>query len=266
MTDRVGSGLHASGSAQHWLLERLPLIVTVVASVGLLAYGPIGQLENYHAFADQRVALGIPHAGDVVSNVGFAIVGVWGLQRLWSLRLRPAMAAGLAGYALFCLSLVLTSAGSTFYHLAPDNTRLVWDRLPIALACAGLLAAVRAESRTGANGALTTAVLALAAIASVLWWSITDRTGAGDLRPYLLLQLLPLVLIPLWQWTSGAAKADRMAFGLAILLYILAKAAELADHALYSALGSISGHTLKHLLATAAAAVLVRRFGTTTGA
>ncbi|MDM5181921.1 hypothetical protein PO883_32625 [Massilia sp. DJPM01] len=32
----------------------------------------------------------------------------------------------------------LTAFGSSWYHLAPDDTRLVWDRLPIALACVSL--------------------------------------------------------------------------------------------------------------------------------
>jgi hypothetical protein len=65
------------------------------------------------------------------------------------------------------------------------------------------------------------------------------------------------VLIPLWLWIHGAPRRDRLAFGVALMLYVLAKWAELNDHALLDALGGISGHTIKHLLATAAAAVIV---------
>ena len=99
---------------------------------------------------------------------------------------------------------------------------------------------------------LETLVLALAAVASVYWWDIS-----GDLRPYLLLQALPLVLIPLWQWIYGAARERRMAFAAAIALYVLAKVAELNDHAIYAITGTVSGHTMKHLLATLASAVVV---------
>jgi len=47
-------------------------------------------------------------------------------------------------------------------------------------------------------------------------------------------------------------------------LYVLAKLAEVLDHEIAAALGVVSGHTLKHLLATAATAAVVwgltRRF------
>ena len=234
----------------------LPSVVTVFTALSLLLYGPIPQPPSYHAFADQRVLAGIPHWGDVISNAGFGLVALWGLQVLWSLR-----GAGVTGcrwgYRLFLVSLLLTSFGSSFYHWAPDNSRLVWDRLPIALACAGLLAAVRAESKPGTNEIRWTIGLAVGAVASVLWWYVTENAGAGDLRPYLLLQGLPLVLVPLWQANAEASRTERAAFGIAILLYVLAKVAELNDQALYAHLGVMSGHTAKHVLATMSSAVLV---------
>ena len=79
-------------------------------------------------------------------------------------------------------------------------------------------------------------------------------SGYGDLRPYLLLQGLPILLIPLWQWIYKAPSADRLAFGGALMLYIIAKVAEVNDHQIAALLGAATGHTLKHLLATAAAA------------
>ena len=72
-------------------------------------------------------------------------------------------------------------------------------------------------------------------------------------------QGLPIILVPLWQAIHRAPAADRRSFALALLLYVAAKAAELHDHELFDILGWISGHTLKHLLATGAAAVLVNR-------
>ena len=49
----------------------------------------------------------------------------------------------------------------------------------------------------------------------------------------------------------------RLAFALAIGLYVIAKIAELNDRLLFDLTGWISGHTIKHLLATAAAAIIV---------
>lgn len=241
------------------ILPRLPLLITVVAVIAVLAYGPIAQFADFHQFADQVDWLGIPHAADVLSNIGFALVGLWGAWRLYPLRGQAAIAAGWPGYALFLAGLVLTAAGSSYYHLAPDDFRLIWDRLPISLACAGLLAAVRAETRRDGHALRDAVLLAVFAVAGVAWWYYTSLHGQGDLRPYLLLQGLVVVLIPLWQAEVRAPAADRVWFGAALALYLLARVAELNDHAWLAATDWVSGHTLKHVLATAAAAVLVGR-------
>ncbi len=250
-------------------LYRLPLFLTLLACAILVLYGPVPQLANYHAFADTGSLFGMHHAGNILSNAGFALVALWGLARLWPQRQHAAMRAGWPGYLLFMIALLLTAAGSSFYHAAPDNFRLVWDRLPIALACVGLLAAVRAETVGVAQGVTHGTrdawLLALLATASVGWWYASAQLGSEDLRPYLLLQILPLLLIPLWQKIYGSNAEDRAAFGWAIALYVLAKGAEVTDHALLAHLGGVSGHTLKHLLATAAAGVIVARLVRRTG-
>lgn len=235
--------------------HRLPLLLTLLLSAAALLYGPIAQLPNYHAFADQLTLLGIPHFADVLSNLGFAAVALWGLWRL-APRRHSHFPASWPGYALFLAGLLLTALGSSWYHLAPDDHRLVWDRLPIALASAGLLAGVWADCRQR-DSRLFAALLALAALSGVLWWYVTELDSVGDLRPYLLLQLLTILLIPLWQWLYRRPRSERLAFAAALGLYILAKLAELLDHQLAALLGPLTGHTLKHLLSTAATAVVV---------
>ena len=236
----------------------LPGLVTLLLFAAMLVNGPVAQLVDYHRFADQRFALGLPHALDVLSNLGFLLVGGYGMMRLKQSRKVLAMDPSRAGYRLFFLALMLTAAGSGWYHLAPDNARLVWDRLPIALACAGLLAAVCRDT-CGGPRALPLVFAALAS-ASVAWWRYTDLQGADDLGPYLLVQILPLVLIPLMQWQVDAPARQRRAYGIALGLYLLAKVCEVADHALFDALLMVSGHTLKHLLAAAAAMVITVDF------
>jgi hypothetical protein len=236
------------------LLVHLPLVVTIAAGALLLAHGPIPQFAHYHEFADQSALPGVSHAADVLSNIGFAAVAASGM-----LRWRLMHSAGRHGYRLFLAGLLFTAFGSGFYHLAPDDARLVWDRMPIALACAGLLAGVRAECLSKPDSRTDAWLLGVVAVLSVAWWYVTAQRGAGDLRPYLMLQCLPLILVPLWQWIYDAPRRDRIAFGCALALYVAAKFAELADHQLLAALGVVSGHTIKHLLATAAAAVIVAR-------
>lgn len=134
----------------------------------MLVYGPIAQTGDYHAFADHSELPGIPHAQDVLSNLGFAIVGIWGFFTLWPQRHHPAIKCSFLAYGLFMLGLTLTACGSAYYHLEPDNFRLLWDRLPIALACAGLLAAVWAETSLAEDRALVvTLLLVLYSVASV---------------------------------------------------------------------------------------------------
>lgn len=235
--------------------RHLPLLAATGLVLLLLLHGPIAQPEHYHRFADARSWLGLPNAADVLSNIGFAVAGLWG----WiAIRKRPAT-PGHAGYLLFTASLVMTAAGSFYYHLQPDDARLVWDRIPIALACAGLLAAVHGDATRTRHAGRHALLLGAAAIGSVFWWRIT-----GDLRPYLLFQALPLVLIPLWQWIDAAPREERACFAAAIALYIAAKAAELHDHEVMAIAGWMSGHTLKHLLATAAAFAILAGLTTRT--
>jgi len=240
----------------------MPTFAIAIVALLMLLHGPILQSERYHDFADHSLWAGIPHAADVLSNLGFAIVALWGALRLWWRR-HLAVRAGWVGYSVFLIALLLTSLGSTYYHLAPDDWRLVWDRLPIALACAGLLAGFRGQIVPSANVTLEVIGLAGFAVVSVAWWYVGQRSGGGDLRPYLMLQVAPLVLIPLWQAVYGARRADRLWFGLALLLYVVAKIAEVHDHEMYSTFGWITGHTIKHLLASAAAWVLVARLVST---
>ncbi len=240
------------------LRNHLPLFITAILSGAALLHGPIAQLANYHDFADQAMVFGIPHFADVLSNLGFALVALWGWLRLAPASRHVDIRNGWAGYRLFLIGLFFTAIGSSYYHLAPDNAHLVWDRLPIALACAGLLAGVWGDVREMKSAMLST-LLAIVAVFSVAWWYFTEQTGAGDLRPYLLLQALPIVLIPLWQWIHGAPRSERWAFGAALLLYVIAKFAELNDHEIAAALGLLTGHTLKHLLASVATAVIVSR-------
>src|SRR3982074_2319889 len=102
----------------------IPAGIVLLVAAAMFLHGPIQQFAHYHDFADRRAWLGIPNAGDVLSNVAFAVVGLWGF---WALRNKRHR------YRLFLWAIVLTAFGSGFYHLAPDNDRLLWDRLPIAL-------------------------------------------------------------------------------------------------------------------------------------
>jgi len=108
-----------------WLLSAFTIGVCAAAALFPRTPQPLA----YHDFADKRAWLGIPNFGDVVSNVAFAIAGAWGLIWLASPTARERFVEGRERWAYFAvfLGLLLTAFGSSYYHLAPDNARLVWD-------------------------------------------------------------------------------------------------------------------------------------------
>jgi hypothetical protein len=226
----------------------LLLAVAVAAVAGMFAVPPIRQDLAYHALADQRRLIGVPHALNVFSNAGFVIAGGWAFVRV--------ARAGLdrwervAGHT-FALGLVLTGLGSAWYHLAPGNATLVWDRLPLSTLFPVVFAVAIGDRVSVAAGRLLLAPLVLGAIASVLWWQQTD-----DLRAYVLAQFLPMVLIPLMLvLLPGHRPVTPLVTGVA--LYAAAKLAELGDHAVFALGGLVSGHTLKHLMSAVAAGFIV---------
>lgn len=229
-------------------------------AVALWSHGPTAQWASYHAFADQRPAWGIPHAADVLSNLPFALAGLWAL---WAARGAPQRGAWLPWRA-FALALVATAAGSAAYHWAPHNASLAFDRLPIAWACAALLCAFLAERREirWAHPAVLAMALGLASAAVALWWA-SEVAGQSDLRAYLFVQFLPMLIVPAallmrLPRQCGSALPDG-AWWAVLAGYAIAKGFELADHAVLDALGGwVSGHTLKHLVAAAAAGWLLR--------
>ncbi len=225
-------------------------VAVVLAVIGLLL-PTIPQPLSYHNFADHRAWLGIPNFGDVVSNLAFAIVGVWGL-----LALLASDAAKFVDrrerylYLVMFAGLILTALGSAYYHLAPGNTRLVWDRIPIMFVFMTLVSAVIAERVSVNAGLWLFPALQAVGIGSVLLWRAGELRGHGDLRLYAGIQvyaILVLLLVLLFP-----AKYSRGSdFAVVVGFYVLAKILEESDRHVFAVGHIVSGHTLKHLAAAA---------------
>ena len=238
---------------------RLLGIVTALVVVAALLLPPIPQPKSYHVFADWRSFLGIPNFGDVVSNLPFAVVGLWGLVFL--LRSDPEQFVDSRErwpYVIIFVGLLLTAFGSSYYHLNPDNARLVWDRLPMTIVFMSLVSATIAERVSLRAGLWLLPVLLLVGIGSVLQWHLSELHGAGDLRFYSAVQayavlflLIALLLPP--RYTRGSDLAIVAGF------YVLAKVLEILDKPIFELTRHIvSGHTLKHLAAAGAAYWILR--------
>ncbi len=230
--------------------------VTVAAAT--FSVGPWDLGPDYHRFADRRTLLGIPNALDVLSNVGLLIAGIAGMLIV---RRRPGAVADRrerAPWLLFFGAIVLTALGSAWYHRAPTNGTLVWDRLPMAAAFMALLAALVAERWSAAAGARMLVPSVAAGVGSVLYWHFTASAGRGDLRPYALVQFFPTVSVLLLLVLFPARYTHGAHWVVGLGLYALAKIAEVSDVPIFRAGSIVSGHTLKHLFAALAIAVFVR--------
>ena len=217
-----------------------------VALGACLALPAIPQRITYHAFHDGRSWLGIPNVLNVLSNAPFTIIGLFGLSFLNRATAGAIPMAVRPAYATLFAGLVLTGFGSAFYHWAPDNHTLVWDRLPMTLAFMGLFAAVIGERISPALGRRLLLPLVLLGLFSVLLWARVD-----DLRLYGVVQFYPVLAIPLILWAFPARHSHGAMLLAAIGCYVVAKLLEDADGRLFALGHLVSGHTLKHLAAAA---------------
>jgi hypothetical protein len=212
----------------------------------------------YHDFADQRAILGVANFLDVASNAGFLLAGIAGIVVVLRRRTIFAHPAERWPYAIFFLGVLLTAAGSGYYHLAPDNERLFWDRLPMTVTFMSLIAAQVVDRVSVRGGLALLAPLLLVGAASVVYWLATERAGAGNVIPYGLLQgyavVMMLLLAALYRsrYTRGAD--IYWVFG----AYIAAKLFETLDGELLRLGGLVSGHSIKHLAAAFAGFMVCR--------
>lgn len=226
-----------------YALYGLAAVLLVLA----FALPPFAQPQSYHDFADQRGWLGIPNYGNVASNVMFLVVGLAGLVAMRSAAVSAMASAARHAYTLMFLGLVFTALGSAYYHWAPSDTRLVWDRLPMTVVFMPLLAATYAE-RLGWRSDFPLWVVTLLGVGSVVYWKFSD-----NLMPYLIAQGGSIVLILLALLILPTPWTERRMLWPALGCYALAFVSEKLDMPIFRGMqGVISGHTIKHLLAAAA--------------
>lgn len=221
--------------------------LAIVCFVVLMLVTPaIPQSQEYHNFADHREFFGIPNTLNVISNFPFLVVGLVGLVLCYyGNYFKLSLPGELCGWTFFFVGVAAVAFGSSYYHLKPNDARLVWDRLPMTVAFTSIIAIFIIERVDARKGTFSIVPLILAGIISILYWRFFD-----DLRPYAVVQFVPIIAIPVmaillppmythstyWLWAAG--------------FYLLAKVEEAADVAIYNLSHQIvSGHTIKHLFA-----------------
>lgn len=221
--------------------------VLALYAAAWLALGPLPQDPAYHMFADLRTSLGglVPRAGDVLTNLAILAAGCYGLARRARFNVAPDERPA---SDLLILGTFLTAAGSAYYHWDPRNATLVWDRLPMMLVIPPILVLVLADRVNAAYARRALVPLTVFALASVLWWNVSEALGQEDVRLYFMVRVLLVLAVLLLlvfrrsRYTgSGWLVAALVAEGAMITC-------ERLDHQIFALTGGLaSGHNLKHL-------------------
>ncbi len=240
-------------------------LIFFIAAVGIIAtftFPPIPQDQSYLLFADSRSLWGIPNFGDVISNIPFSLVGVLGLltvRKHWKDNTRFTNPLEAVPFLVAFIGLILLGPCSAYFHWTPANDTLIWDRLPMTLVFMAFFSIIIAERIHLKTGLTLLPLFIAVGIGSVIYWSVTESQGQGDLRPYALVQFLPVLLIPLIlilfkpRYSGGRHLVE------VIVWYGLAKVFELLDTPIHVFTHHlVSGHTLKHLAAAVGIYGLVR--------
>jgi hypothetical protein len=199
----------------------------------------IPQDPSYHDFADKTIRYGIPHFFDVVTNVPFFFVGLYGLT-----------VTKRQDYRFFFIGFLLTAFGSAYYHWNPNNSTLVWDRLPMSISLMALCSAICADY--GVKSVKLYPAL-LFGIGSVLYWAKYD-----ELVPYALVQFGSLLYNFYLLMMKRSPYDTRLFLFLAFASYGMAKVTEMTDKKVYALLNNqVSGHNLKHLFAALGGVFLI---------
>jgi hypothetical protein len=226
--------------------------------VGLLAWGPIRLDGLSSRFADPHRLAGLPNGAVVLTNLPIVLAGLWGWvatrRSSWPREVRLPWQA-------FHGCVIVGGLTSALHHLMPSEPGFVAAQFVVSAAFVMLTFGVLAERvspRFGSPGGLRLAGM-LVGIALALVTLDAAAGSAIDLRPFVALQFLPVLLIP-----SGAVSLPgpltRSADWLAMLsLYAAGKILDAADAQVLLRTGWIGGHSLMHLCLAGVVAWLAYR-------
>lgn len=240
------------------------IIVAILATiVTVLSLDPVPQDIRYHQFADTRAWFGLANFSNVMSNLPFLLAGLYGLWHYYRHSLRVIEDIRYV-YLVFCVGVLLVALGSSYYHLAPDNSTLIWDRLPMTIAFMSFFVILLSEFVSVQLAKRLFLPLVILGVASVLYWYAGEQTGNGDLRLYALVQFVPIVFIPVILLLYRHSERPASGYWYLFSAYLIAKVFEYFDKDILQLLSFISGHSLKYLAAATGIWLFLRMF--TTGA
>jgi len=240
---------------------KFALLIAVTGGVifGVFQTSAIPQNIIHHYYFDQRNLYGIPNFWNVVSTLPFLLVGLSGFYLLSSYPQNVYLKQKRILYLMYSLALCLVTLGSSYYHLHPSNNTLLWYRLPMTLAFMSFFCIVLSDYISHRLAVIALFPLISLAVAAVIYWHQTESIDTVDLRFYVLVQFLPILLVVLILLMFDHERSHSYLIWAMLVGYALAKVFEIYDHTVYEFLGVVSGHTIKHVIAALSAYLLISR-------
>lgn len=235
------------------------LLLSLSVIITLFLQAPIAQDQNYHHFVDTNNIFGLPNFWNVVSNLPFLFVGLLGVWWLISDKAVYLREIKLT-YLILFIAIVLVALGSAYYHLQPNNSTLLWDRLPMTIAFMALFSIIISELISIKLGRLLLLPLLIVGVLSVVYWHFSELSEQGDLRFYILIQFLPILIIPVILIFFTSTFSAKNAYYLLLATYLIAKILEYFDAEIYEVIPLLSGHSLKHIVAAFGIYLLIRSY------
>jgi hypothetical protein len=225
---------------------KLLFVISLLAIVATFFAQPIPQNQAYHHFADENAFFDVPNFWNVFSNLPFVVFGLYGLLLCIKAKQKTEISSGCL---FFFIGITLTGFGSAYYHWTPNDATLIWDRLPMTISFMSFFSVVISVFIEKKFGGKVLLPFLLIGLASILYWVVFD-----DLRVYLLVQFLPILLLVLILLFSHQNTSFKRYFVCVFIVYFLAKLLETYDFKVFEVTNQlISGHSLKHLSASMAA-------------
>lgn len=241
------------------LISVLALLVamTVAAGAGMVAWGPIA--PRAHVFADGRQFIGIPAAVNVVTSLlplMTSLVGAIALKRArWARDVaRP--------WRLFFIASAGGSLLAGVYHLCPDDLGFILVHMSVSASSTTLLCGFLAERVHGGFGSRASCTIAISlSVAAAAYAGLCDAlVQVADIRALLLLQFMPVLLLPAGGLGLPGRGTTSGGEWLALFsLHLLSRICESADASIFAATGWISGHSLMHIVMAIAVAIVAYR-------
>ena len=234
--------------------------VSLFGAVAVFLRGPIPQDVQYHLFGDTRSIFNIPNFWNVFSNLPFLMAGAMGIHGMFISRNLKISTEMQPAHFIFFLGVFLVGLGSGYYHLSPNNHTLLWDRLPMSIAFTALISIIIGEFISIRSGRLSLFILPALGVFSVFYWYATETVGTGDLRPYILVQFLPILILPIILICFKSCYTLTIGYWLLFRAYVVAKGFEYFDTTIYNFGHLLSGHTLKHFAAALGVFLLIKTY------